>query len=70
MITGPEHFRAAEQMLDQAAAVLDTDALSRMAPSSFSARAQSSTMATAHAPLAVRRGDRAERRPTTSGSFR
>jgi hypothetical protein len=53
MMTGPEHFRIAEALLEHAASMLDTDVASELAAGLVQRQAAVASMATAHAVLAA-----------------
>ena len=52
-MTGPEHFRAAEQMLEHAASMLDTDVAAEDLAELVQRQAAIASMATGHALLAT-----------------
>jgi hypothetical protein len=60
-MTGPEHFRAAEQLLEHAAAMLDTDVAPGDRGELVQRQAAIASMATGALAAHGRRGDRAER---------
>jgi hypothetical protein len=56
MMTGPEHFRTAQQLLDHAAAMLDTDVTPEDRAELIQRQAAIASMATAHALRPQRSG--------------